>query len=90
MRLGVETELGPYGSHISKSPRAALFVSLVAYAHHHGRLPSEVYAQYLEHQRDYELLFTFGTFKSEEEEKARKKAEEEAKRPKGFGRFLRR
>jgi hypothetical protein len=47
-----------------------LFTALVAYAFDNGRRPSEVYEDYLDHREDYELLFAFGNFRYEEEQKA--------------------
>jgi hypothetical protein len=61
-------------------PSAALATALVAWAYETHRLPSEVYADYLEHPRDYLLLFEYGHFSNERAEAERKKAE---KQPRG-------
>jgi hypothetical protein len=43
---------------------------LVAFASKHGRRPSEVYDDYLEHPQDYRLIFAWDAYEAEEERKA--------------------
>jgi hypothetical protein len=50
----------------------------VAYASEHGRLPSDVWQEFCEHPRDYEILFAFDNWRAEEQEKARQRARQQA------------
>jgi hypothetical protein len=49
--------------------------SITAWAWEKGKLPSEVYEQYLRNPRDFQLLFSYGNYKTRKEEEEMKKSQ---------------
>jgi hypothetical protein len=57
-----------------------LLALIVEYASKHGRRPSAVYQDYLEHPRDYQLIWSYENWRAEEQKKEMEQAQSKARR----------
>jgi hypothetical protein len=55
-------------------PGAAFTVSIIAWAAEHGKLPSEVFKQYIDSPRDFQMIFAYEAWKAQEHKKMMDKA----------------
>lgn len=77
-KLAEEKELGR-GGYVPKYPGAAFLAFVVEWSDRHGKMPSEVFQQYLENPKDFQLLMAFRGYKAEKEKQEIEKAESKSK-----------